>query len=358
MSISTVFVGGFGSTILLFELHIDSLEIKDSRLFYKETFQSESCPSFLETFDNKIYSVNEVDYFDGKKSGGLTYFEITDSGTLNKVQEHCSGGLSPCHLAYSHDKNCIYVANYASGHFAVFEVDKDGSLGSSLYNKYFDTGSGCNTERQASSHPHGVYIKDNYVYVVDLGADRIWCFNHENESLSLSPLCILAPSGSGPRHMVFHKIYSLAFVLTELSNEILVYSYASETGNLKLISSYPFISDASQNDNGDLEENFGSEILIHPNGEFLYISNRVHGAIISYKILDSEGSLKKIQHYFTAGTWPRHFAIHPSGKVILCADQFKDIVEVIAVNASTGMLEKIEIVECKNQPSCIVFKKC
>ena len=126
--------------------------------------------------------------------------------------------------------------------------------------------------------------------------------------------------------------------------------YTQETGDLKCVSSYPFITD------GSTGENFGSEIAIHPNGEFLYLTNRVHGAIISFRILDSTGNLERIEYYPTAGTWPRHFAIHPSGKIILCADQFKNIVEVIAVDSATGKLKQIEIVECKNQPSCIAFK--
>ena len=119
--------------------------------------------------------------FNGKESGGLAFFKIAYDGTLSKIQTQFSGGQGPCHLNISLNKSSICIANYNSGHFTVLKVDQNGYFGSTLYSKCFEIGSGVDLERQASSHPHGVYNKDNHVYVVDLGADKIWHFIHENE---------------------------------------------------------------------------------------------------------------------------------------------------------------------------------
>lgn len=267
------------------------------------------------------------------------------------IQSQFSCGEDPCHITINSEYNCAYVTNYASGHFAVAKIKENGSLGSGLYIESYDVGSGVNQERQEQSHPHGTCFKGKYVYVVDLGADKIWHYQHGNgtEFNTGSPAFTDTPPGSGPRHMVFHPTYDAAFLLTELSNEVLVYKFNKSNGSLEMIESYKFLSNDQEG------ENYGAEIAVHPNGKFLYLSNRVNGALVSFRI-NSNMKLEKIECFETLGTWPRHFGIDPSGKVLLCADQFKDLIEVLAIDEQSGKLERIQTVDCKNSPSCVIFK--
>lgn len=267
------------------------------------------------------------------------------------IQSQFSCGEDPCHITINSEYNCAYVTNYASGHFAVAKIKENGSLGSGLYIESYDVGSGVNQERQEQSHPHGTCFKGKYVYVVDLGADKIWHYQHGNgtEFNTGSPAFTDTPPGSGPRHMVFHPTYDAVFLLTELSNEVLVYKFNKSNGSLEMIESYKFLSNDQEG------ENYGAEIAVHPNGKFLYLSNRVNGALVSFRI-NSNMKLEKIECFETLGTWPRHFGIDPSGKVLLCADQFKDLIEVLAIDEQSGKLERIQTVDCKNSPSCVIFK--
>ena len=221
-----------------------------------------------------------------------------------------------------------------------------------MYIESFDVGSGVDPERQEASHPHGSCFKDEFVYVSDLGADKIWHYQHGNgnDFLTGNPASTDTPPGAGPRHMVFHPQYDLAYLLTELSCEVIVYKFDKSNGSLTQIASYNYVSTHQEG------QNYGAEIAVHPNGKFLYLSNRGNGSITSYHIVDASGKLDKIECFDTLGTWPRHFGIHPSGKLILCADQFKDLIEVLVIDSQSGKLERIQTVDCKNQPSCVVFK--
>ena len=68
-------------------------------------------------------------------------------------------------------------------------------------------GSGPNTDRQQSSHPHDVVAIPgrSEIVVPDLGADRAWrvVYDEEQGALSLQGE-VTYPPGTGPRHAVFH----------------------------------------------------------------------------------------------------------------------------------------------------------
>jgi 6-phosphogluconolactonase len=46
-----------------------------------------------------------------------------------------------------------------------------------------------------------------------------------------------------------------------------------------------------------------------------------------------------VQHQPTGGEWPRNFAIDPSGRFLLVANQNTDNVVVFSIDPETGMLE-------------------
>lgn len=247
------------------------------------------------------------------------------------------------------------MTNYESGHFAIAKLQQDGMLGSGMFIESYDYGSNAIPDRQAEPHPHGVCFRANFVYVVDLGGDRIYHYKHgEGQDFSAGIREFTkAPRGSGPRHMVFHPMYDLAFLITELSNEIIAYKFDNINGVLSKTSTHEFLTDSLKE--GDVK-NYGAEIMVHPNGRFLYVSSRGNGALISFRILDEQGGLERIEVVRLDGTWPRHFNIHSSGKVLLCADQFKEELYVFSIDDQSGKLTKVRTVECKNKPSCIIFK--
>ena len=44
------------------------------------------------------------------------------------------------------------------------------------FSQNFGPGSNVYPDRQQASHPHGAFVYNEFVYVTDLGADKIWHF--------------------------------------------------------------------------------------------------------------------------------------------------------------------------------------
>lgn len=346
---TTVLVGGFSNSIEIFELDIKD-DVQATTFSHKEKVVCDEHPAFLDVIDEHVYAVHELSSYKDQKSGGISYFTLADM-KMKHVMSSFSSGQDPCHINVNHSRGCVYISNYASGHFAVLKL-KDRRPAGGMYIESYDRGSGVNKERQQTSHPHGAYFYDQFVYVTDLGADKIWHYKHnEGEFDTASPAFTNTPPGSGPRHMAIFEKEKLAFLLTELTCEVIVYRIDETTGALTQLSSYKYLPESATG------ENYGAEIYIHPNKKFLYLSNRVNGMILVYEIRDTEkGVLEHVQNFETVGTWPRHFNIHSCGKILLCADQFKETIEVVSIHTDTGKLERLQTVECKNKPACIAFK--
>ena len=88
-------------------------------------------PSFLAVHPNKkfLYSVNEIDDFNGKPTGGVSAFGIDRaSGKLSLLNQQPSGGGGPCHLVVDHSGRSVLVANYGGGSVAALPIGADGKL--------------------------------------------------------------------------------------------------------------------------------------------------------------------------------------------------------------------------------------
>ena len=63
-------------------------------------------------------------------------------------------------------------------------------------------------------------------------------------------------------------------------------------------------------------ENTTAEIVVSPDGKFLYGSNRGHHSIAVFSIDEQTGKLAAVSHHSTLGEQPRNFAIDPTRHVL------------------------------------------
>ena len=80
---------------------------------------------------------------------------------------------------------------------------------------------------------------------------------------------------------------------------------------------------------------YGAEILVGANGEFVYASSRGTGVVVVYK-LEQDDSLVKMQEFNLVGTWPRSMAIRDTMMVV--TDEHGDTVQLLEIDPTTGML--------------------
>lgn len=88
-------------------------------------------PSFLAVHkDGKhVYAVNEIDTQNGKKTGGMTAFEIEPNGDLKLLNAVETGGGAPCHITIDPSGKYAFFANYGGGSSGAVSIEPDGSLG-------------------------------------------------------------------------------------------------------------------------------------------------------------------------------------------------------------------------------------
>ncbi len=96
---------------------------------------------------------------------------------------------------------------------------------------------------------------------------------------------IAAAPGAGPRHLAFTPSGDALFVINELNSTIASYAWDAARGTLERLG-----DPVSTLPAGFTGENITAEIAVHPNGEFLYGSNRGHDSLAIFRIGSEPGS--------------------------------------------------------------------
>jgi 6-phosphogluconolactonase len=225
-------------------------------------------PSFLVQHPTKpfIYAVSQV------PPGGVSAFAIEEGGQLRELNRQPSMGKKPTHLAIDREGKNVLVANYTSGSVACLPIAEDGSLKPATgFSQH--QGKGADPKRQEGPHAHSIYVDraDEHVYSADLGLDKIMIYRFNPAVGSLDPadppFAAVAP-GSGSRHLAFSARDEFIYCVNELNNTVTVFANQGGKGTLKEIQSITTLpADFKGSSNT-------SEVQVHPNGKFLYVSNR------------------------------------------------------------------------------------
>lgn len=311
-------------------------------------------PSFLTINPNRnyLYATGETSEFDGE-SGGAVYAYAIDgtTGALRLVNVQSSRGGGPCYVSTTPQGGHVLVANYGGGNVAVLPIRDDGGLHAASDEAQHE-GSSVNPKRQQGPHAHCIITDQagRYAFAVDLGLDRVLIYRFDADEGALHPAdqpFAQTEPGAGPRHMTFHPDGSRAYVINELNSTVSAFDYDPDRGALTQIQTITTLPE------GYSAENYPADIHVHPNGRYLYGSNRGHDSIVVYAI--ESDALRMVQHQPTGGEWPRNFAIDPSGKFLLAANQNSHTINVFLIDEKTGELSSTDHSLDIPSPVCVRF---
>ena len=312
-------------------------------------------PSFLALSPNGrvLFAVNEVSSFEGAKTGSVSSFAIDPAkGRLTPINVQPSGGAAPCHLQCDRTGRFLAVANYSGGNFAVFPVAADGRLGPAA-GVVGGTGSGPNKARQEGPHGHEVvFAPDNrFLLAADLGLDRVFVYRFDSSNGRLTPneppSASLAP-GSGPRHLAFDPNGRFVYVISEMASTLSAFSWDGTKGVLSSLGTVSTLPD-------DFHGNSSTaEVAVHPNGRFVYGSNRGHDSIAVFGV-GGDGRLTLVEHEPTRGRTPRNFSIDPTGRWLIAANQNSGTLAVFSIDQKTGALTPVGPLATVGSPVCVLF---
>jgi len=203
-------------------------------------------------------------------------------------------------------------------------------------------------------HIHSATLSPNnrYAIICDLGLDKIFIYAFDPVRASLTPAAtpyVATAPGAGPRHFAFAPDGRHAFVINELDSTLSSFAYEPANGALTLLATH---STLPANFSGD---NFPAEIRVHPNGHFVYGSNRGHDSIAVFAFDHLTGQLAPLEWMSTGGRNPRSFTISPDGTWLVAANQDSDSIKVFRVNVQTGRLSAVEGGAAVPMPACVLF---
>ncbi|MEB5652395.1 MULTISPECIES: lactonase family protein [Bacillus] len=333
---------------------------ENSEGIYKFTLDTEakkiSNVTLAAKLDNPTYVTinrnNEYLYSVVKEgeSGGVAAYSINSkTGELTEENRQVVEGASPCHVSVDSGNHTVVTANYHKGTIESFEVNEDGTINLTTSIMAHE-GSGPNKERQEKPHAHyaGYTPDEKYVVGVDLGIDKI--ITYEIKDSVLTEVNRLSVNlGSGPRHITFHPNGKYAYVMTELSSEVIVLTYNPAEGSfteLQYISTVPEEFD---------ENNQGSAIHISSDGHFVYAGNRGHNSIAVFSVDENSGKLTFVAHTSTEGNWPRDFVLDPTEKFLVATNEKSHNLVLFSRNESTGKLTLLQSDVAVPEPVCVKF---
>ncbi len=167
----------------------------------------------------------------------------------------------------------------------------------------------------------------------DLGGDEIRIFHIDTKDpATLTPHGKWdAKPGSGPRHIAFSPDGRTVFSINELNSTIDVLAWNAQAGSLSTGgSSVSTLADDFK------AVNTAAEVLVSPDGRFLYASNRGEDTVVAFTITPQ--GLTFLQRIGCGGKTPRHMTLSPDGKHLLTANLDSANVTVFRRNAQSGML--------------------
>lgn len=296
-------------------------------------------PGFLAMHPSKplVYSVTGGRAADGSWKEEVAALAVQEDGRLALLNTQPSGGNGPCHISVDASGRVLLLANYNGGNVVSYPIGSDGRLQPAASTVQHE-GSSVNPQRQKEPHPHGIYVgpTQTRAYAPDLGIDKVMIHRLDVASGRLSPNVpahATTEPGGGPRHLAFHPNGRYAYVNLEITSRVAAYRVDAGTGALEsfqVVSSLPA--------GVRVEGNSTAEILVHPGGRFLYVSNRGHDSIAVFAIDPQDGSLRFVDATSTGGRMPRSFGIVPGGRFLVAANQNSGNVTVFRIDAERGTL--------------------
>ena len=338
-------------------IYVMEMDTKTGALTALDTITNSINPSYLTVHPNGkyLYAVNEI--ADGTEAyiGTVSAYKLDENGRFEKALNVVNAqGDAPCHVSVDATGKYVLVASYM-GTIAAFPIQADGSLGeaSSMVKHELANPPG---GRQEGAHAHMIVsaIDDKSIFVTDLGKDQVLHYQLVNGQLEQTAITQLT-AGAGPRHLVFHPTQERVYVLNELNKTVEVFSYTTGDKAFNRLQIIPtFKREITE---GDLSP---AAIRIHPNGKFLYTSNRgIKGSKVNnialFQIHPETGLLTFTATEKTGGLVPRDFAITPDGKLLLAGHQDSGTITVMSISHETGVLRKTGVVNEVATPVCLEF---
>ena len=255
---------------------------------------------------------------------------------LTLLNQQPSGGGDPSYVSFDPSGRYLLVANFLGGSAAVFALRHDGSIGPrTAFIQHVGASLDPHDPRHAHAHSIRFDPSHHFALLADMGLDKIFVYRLNPKTGALTPndppFASVAP-GSGPRHTAFDPRGRYVYAINQTANSIVRFGWDSDRGALTQFESVSTLPEGFKGDD------MAAEILMHPNGKFLYATNRGDNSVAVFSVQMDTGRLTPIQHISSGGKTPRNAEFDPTGKWLLVSNQDSNNAVVFRIDQSTGQL--------------------
>ena len=310
-------------------------------------------PGFL-ALHPKLSILYSISHEQGEQpTGGLRAFQMeAKTLSLTLINRETSGDEGTTHLALNPVGTAIVVANYTGGSTSLLPLTAEGTL-KPLTSLVKHKGSSIHPHRQGEPHAHGIAIDAAGLFacVADLGTDEVIVYRITDGTKLERVTAWKATPGAGPRHLAFHPKGQWLYSINELNATLTVLNFDSQTGNLTELQTIGTLPPDFT------EPNSTAEVVVHPNGQFVYCSNRGHDSTTVFAIDTDSGRLTFVETEPTQGGHPRFIGIEPSGRYLIAANRDANNLVSFQIDPATGQLTPTGHQVSIPQPVCVVFPR-
>ncbi len=256
-------------------------------------------PSFVIVSGKRMFAATEVEH------EAYIHSYVADGDGYRLVDSARFDGGFLCHICYSEKNKTVFGACWGSGHLLYATINEEGKFVNS--GSLFQANETGDDSLVSRVHYVSVNKAEDTLMANNVGLDIIYFYDIK-DGVPVEKDRIYTERDQHPRHSVFTKDESILYVITELSNEVLVYSMP-EKKLLQRISTLP---------EGFVGKSHCSAICLSPDEKTVYGANRYSESLVFFGV-DENGKLYEKLRLPTDGEKPRHMVLSKDGKnLIVC----------------------------------------
>lgn len=308
---------------------------RHGELSYLGTTKIESNPTFL-TLGRDTRNLYSTQITNGRAAIVSFRMDRKDPSRLEVVATSNVDCAALCYLSCEPSGRGLLFASFTDAQVGRLPLGKDGRPhGDSSLMAH--NGRGADPVRQDRPHPHSILASDDerFALASDLGTDEVVVYRLGPDRDLIHHRSAHAAPGSGPRHLCFSADRRFVFASCELDSSVATFAWDGRDGSLEAICSTRTLPDFIH------AENRPADTHLHPDGHFLYVSNRGHDSIACFEVDSISGALELQHCTSTRGIEPRTFAIAPDGHLLFVANRSSGSLAAFAIDRNTGALELI-----------------
>jgi len=278
-----------------------------------------------------LYAVNWED------EGGVSAFRIDrHTGALSLLNRVSADGRKPNQIMLHPSGKLAVAVNYTTGNVVAYKIRDDGSLSDAFWTDQH-VGQPL-SPKQSGAKAHGVeFSRDGqFMYVADLGLDRVYGYRIDVERATITagdPPFTHIEAGAGPRRMQISASGKFLYVNHETDSQVSLFAVSgTNLTEVQRLSTIP---------PGFTGSNTTAEIVLSPDGRYLYVSNRGSDSIAIFNVDQTTGKLTTNGFVAAGGRTPRNLRLDPTAGYLFSSNEDGGTITVFKRDPATGGLSEL-----------------